>query len=138
VNDKNTFKRLRDPTLLDPLKKLLKIKTWGSKWKKQIDKTSWQWANANIDKESFTLLKQIVHITKEDVEDYHLVMFTHAMDFFQERASLKKSIPEHFFMSLLNGLLTEDLVTLGNFLSTKFMELSRQLYATPGKRAWVP
>ncbi len=24
----------RDPTLLDPLKNLLKIKTWGTKWKK--------------------------------------------------------------------------------------------------------
>jgi hypothetical protein len=41
-----------------------------------------QWANAKIDKESFTLLKQIVNIAKEDMEDYHWVMFTHAMDFF--------------------------------------------------------
>jgi hypothetical protein len=29
-------------------------------------------------------------------------MFTHAMDFFQECASLKKPIPEHFFTSLLS------------------------------------
>jgi hypothetical protein len=28
------------PTLLKPLKQLLEIKTWGSKWKKQIDKTN--------------------------------------------------------------------------------------------------
>jgi hypothetical protein len=90
---KTPLKDPRDPTLLDPFKQLLEIKTWGSKWKKQMDKTSWQWANANIDKESLTLFKQIVNITKEDMEDYHLVMFTHAMDFFQERASLKKSIP---------------------------------------------
>jgi hypothetical protein len=49
--------------------------------------------NAKIDKESLTLLKQTINITKEDMEDYHWVMFTHAMDFFQERASLKKLIP---------------------------------------------
>ncbi len=30
----------RNPTLLDPLKQLLEIKTWGSKWKKKIDKTN--------------------------------------------------------------------------------------------------
>jgi hypothetical protein len=30
----------RDPTLLDPLKQLLKIKTWRSNGKKQIDKTN--------------------------------------------------------------------------------------------------
>jgi len=49
--------------------------------------------NAKIDKESPTLLKQTINITKEDMEDYHWVMFTHAMDFFQEWASLKKLIP---------------------------------------------
>jgi hypothetical protein len=38
-------------------------------------------------------LKQFVNIPKEDVEDYHWAMFTHAMDFFKERASLKKPIP---------------------------------------------
>jgi hypothetical protein len=46
---------------------------------------------------------------------------------------IKKSIPKHFFISLL-----KDLVTLGNFLSTKFMEPNRQLYVTPSKQAWVP
>jgi hypothetical protein len=29
----------RDPTLLKPLNNLLKIKTWGTKWKRHIDKT---------------------------------------------------------------------------------------------------
>jgi len=60
-------------------------------------------------------------------------MFAHAMDFFQEWPSLEKSILEHFFTSLLKDLSTKDLVTLGNLLSTKFMEPSRQLYATLGK-----
>jgi hypothetical protein len=40
--------------------------------------------NAKIDKESLALLKEIINILKEDMEDYHWVMFTHAMDFFQE------------------------------------------------------
>jgi hypothetical protein len=38
-------------------------------------------------------------------------MFTHAMDFFQEWASLKKSIPEHLFTRLLKDLLMKDFVT---------------------------
>jgi hypothetical protein len=49
------------------------------------------------------LLKQIVNITKEDMEDYHWAMFTHAMDFFQEWASLKKLTPKHFFCKLIEG-----------------------------------
>ncbi len=39
------------------------------------------------------------------------------MDFLKEHTSLKKSIPWHFFTSLLNALLIEDLVTVGNLLS---------------------
>jgi hypothetical protein len=86
----------RNPTQLNPLKHLLEIRTWGTKWKREIDKTNewvaWQWANVKINKENFALLKQIVNILKEDMEDYHWAMFTHAMDFFQECANLKKSI----------------------------------------------
>jgi hypothetical protein len=33
------------------------------------------------------------------MEDYHLAMFTHAMEFFQEWASLKKSIPKYFLQA---------------------------------------
>jgi hypothetical protein len=35
-----------------------------------------------MNNESLAILKQIVNIPKEDMEDYHWVMFTHAMDFF--------------------------------------------------------
>jgi hypothetical protein len=56
------------------------------------------------------------------MDNYNLAMFTHGMDFFRERASLKKPTPKHFFISLLNNLSTKDLVTLGNLLSTKFMK----------------
>jgi hypothetical protein len=86
---------------------------------------AWQWASAKINKKILTLFKQTINITKEDMEDYHHAMFTHAMDFFQERVSLKKPIPKHFFMNLLKDLSTKDLVTLGNLLSTKFMEPNR-------------
>jgi hypothetical protein len=60
---------------------------------------------------------------------YNLVMFTHAMDFFKECVSLKKLFPKHFFTSLLNNLLIEDVVMLGDLRSTEFMKPQRQLYA---------
>ncbi len=50
-----------------------------------------------IDKKILALFKEIVNILKEYMEDYHLAMFTHVMDLFQEHASLKKPILEHFF-----------------------------------------
>jgi hypothetical protein len=95
--------------------------------KRKIDKTiewmAWRWANAKINKESLALLKETINIPKEDIENYHWVMFTHAMKLFQACASLKKPIPKHFFTSLLHDLLMEDLVSLGNRLSTKLRNL---------------
>jgi hypothetical protein len=99
---------------------------------------AWRWANANIDKESLALLKQTKNISKEDMEDYNWAMFTHAMNFIKERMSLKKLIPKHFFINLLSNLSTEDLVTLGNLLSAKFMKPRKHFYATPSRRTWVP
>jgi hypothetical protein len=55
-------------------------------------------------------MRQSVNISKDDMEDYNLAMFTHVMDLFKERASLKKLILEHFFISLLNNLSIEDLL----------------------------
>jgi hypothetical protein len=40
-----------------------------------------------IDKKSLALVKETTNILKEDMEDYHYMMFTHAMEFFQERAN---------------------------------------------------
>jgi hypothetical protein len=48
----------------------------------------------NINKENIALFKHVVHISKEDMKYYNLVMFTHAMDFFKQHASLKKSFRE--------------------------------------------
>jgi hypothetical protein len=86
-----------------------------------------------MNNESLAILKQIVNIPKEDMEDYHWVMFTHAMDFFYKCASLKRPILEHFFTSLLSNFSIKDLITLGNLLSTEFMKPRRRLYATLGR-----
>jgi hypothetical protein len=66
-------------------------------------------------------MKQSVNISRDDMEDYNLAMFTHAMDFFKKCASFKKPIPKNFFTSLLNKLLTKDLLKIGNLLSIEFM-----------------
>jgi hypothetical protein len=63
------------------------------------------------------------------MKDYNLLMFTRDMDFFKERVSLKKLFPKYSFTSLLNNFLIEDVVMLGNLLSTEFMKLQKQLYA---------
>jgi hypothetical protein len=92
-----------DDIHLFPLKHLLQLKTWVTKWKRKFDKTNewvaWQWVNEKIEKEIFAILKQSINIPKDNMEDYHWVMFTHTMDFFKECASLKKPIPQHFFTS---------------------------------------
>jgi hypothetical protein len=99
---------------------------------------AWRWANVKIDKENIVLFKQNVHISKEDMEDNNLAMFTHTMDFFKEHTNFKKLIPKHYFKSLLSDLLTKDLVTLHNLFSTEFMKPKRWFYAIPDRRAWVP
>jgi hypothetical protein len=57
---KRLFEYPRDNIKLNPFKHLLKIRTWGLKWKGVIDKTvewvAWQWANAKIDKESLSII----------------------------------------------------------------------------------
>ncbi len=36
-------------------------------------------------RKSFHVLKQTINISKEDMEDYNLAMYTHVMDFFKEQ-----------------------------------------------------
>jgi hypothetical protein len=67
---------------------------------------------------SFHVLKQTINISKEDVEDYNVAMYTHVMDFFKEQTNFLKLILTYFFTCLVNNLSTKDLVTLGNLLST--------------------
>jgi hypothetical protein len=114
-------------TKINPFQHSFKIRIWGTKWKRVFDKIDeWaarRWANAKVNKENISIFKQIVNISKEDMEDYNLAMFTHAMDFFKERVNFKKLALKHFFTSLLNNMSTKDLVTLGNLLSIEFMKL---------------
>jgi hypothetical protein len=65
------------------------------------------------------------------MENYNLAMFTDATNFFKDCMGLKKPTLEHFFTNLLSNLLIEDLVMLGNLLSTKFMRPQQKLYVTP-------
>jgi hypothetical protein len=60
----------------------------------------WQWANAKIDKENLALLKQIVNILREDMEEYHWAMFTRAMDFL-EMHKFEKVDSKTFFHKLI-------------------------------------
>jgi hypothetical protein len=57
---------------------------------------AWRWVNTKIDEKNLALLKQIIHISKENMEDYNLAMFTHAMDFFKEHTSLKNQFQNIF------------------------------------------
>jgi hypothetical protein len=43
-------------------------------------------------------------------------------NFFKGTCKFEKPIPKHFSTSLFNNLSIEDLVTLGNLLSTKFLK----------------
>jgi hypothetical protein len=53
--------------------------------------------------------------------------------FLPRMSKFEKANSKTFFTNLLKDLSTKDLITLGNFLSTEFMEPSRQLYTTLGK-----
>jgi hypothetical protein len=54
-----------------------------------MEKSNWQnsgmggmvWVNVKMDKNSLSIMKQSVNISKDDMKDYNLAMFTHAMDF---------------------------------------------------------
>jgi hypothetical protein len=75
---------------------LLKIKTWGTKWKKSINKTNewatWRWANAKIDKKKFcNTLKNCKH-SKGGYGKLPLGNVSLAIHFFKECTTLKKSI----------------------------------------------
>jgi len=58
-------------------------------------------------------------------------------NFWKQCASLIKSLPKHYFTSLLKDLSNEDLVTLCELLAIEIAKLKRRLYATRGKWAWV-
>jgi hypothetical protein len=77
------------------------------------------------------ILHWTINIPKKDMEDYHWAMFTHAMDFFQECASLKKLILEHLLTNLLNWFVNKGF----GFPWQPPIKPSKQLYVTSGKWA---
>jgi hypothetical protein len=105
---------------------LLETITWGTKWKRAFEKTiewaTWWWANAKIEKESLALFKLTINISKEDLEDYNWVMFTHAMDFFKEYTNLKKPISKSFFHKLIKQFVDKGLGNLWEFAINRIHE----------------
>jgi hypothetical protein len=53
--------------------------------------------HAKIDKESLTLLKQTIHISKEDMEDYNLAMFYTCHRFLQRTCKFEETNSKTFF-----------------------------------------
>jgi len=115
---------------------------WGLEWKK----TNWQnkWMGdmvkgecKNWQRKSYITQTNYKHyeggygrLPLGDVYTWH--------GFLSRTCKFEKIDSITFFTSLLKDLSTEDLVTLGNLLSTKFLELNIRFYATPCKWAWVP
>jgi hypothetical protein len=77
--------------LASPLPTFIRNQNMGNKMVKGNWQNKWmggmRWANAKIDWEN--LFKHNVNISKDDMEDYNWMMFTHAMDVFKKCASLK-------------------------------------------------
>jgi hypothetical protein len=52
----------KNDTKLDPFRHLVEFITWGTKWKRVIEKidewAAWWWANANIDPKNLALLNK--------------------------------------------------------------------------------
>jgi hypothetical protein len=140
-NDKNTIAISKRSHLVRPPQIVARNQNMGSKWK-----TNWQnkWIGGMAmgkceywQRKSYIAQTNCKH-SKRGYGKLPLDDVYTCMDFLWEHESLKKLIPKHYFTSLLKDLSMGDLVTLGNLLSTKFMEPSRRLYATPSRRAWVP
>jgi hypothetical protein len=72
------------------------------------------------------------------MKDYHCTMFKHVMKFLKPLANLKLPLSKHYFTNFLKDLSTQNLVNLCKLLATKIAKLLKKLYATLGKRAWIP
>jgi hypothetical protein len=83
---------------------LLEIKTWGTKWKMAIDKidewAAWQWANANINKKSFALLKTNCKHSKGGYGRLPLGNVYTCHGFFQRTRKFEKNDSRTFFHEL--------------------------------------
>jgi hypothetical protein len=64
-------------------------------------------------------LRQNPQSITQDLKNYHWMMFRHMMEFLKQCTSLKKPLPEHYFISLFKDLSNKDLVTLCGLLTTE-------------------
>ncbi len=60
-------------------------------------------------------MRQNVNISKDDMEDYSLAMFTHAMDFSKEKCEFYKVDPNAFFHKLIERIVNKRLVNTWEF-----------------------
>jgi hypothetical protein len=99
----------------------------------------WQWANAKMKKQSPYITKKRSRPNsqpiKQDIKNYHWVMFKHIMEFLNQRASLKKSLPKYYFTSILKELSTKNLITFCELLAKEIAKPQQRLYATPCKQS---
>ncbi len=140
---KKSLEYPRNDTRLVPLQHLLENITWGTKWKRAIEKTNewatWWRANAKIDKKKSCIIQINYKHFQRGYEGLYIGQCLHMQWTFSKNVQIWRSqFPKHFFTSLLNNLSIKDLVTFGNLLSTKFMKPWWWLYATLSKQAWVP
>jgi hypothetical protein len=68
-------------------------------------------------------MRQSVNISKGDMEDYKLAMFTHAMEFFKE-CEFKKVDSKAFFHKLIERFVNKRLVNTWEFIIHKIHESS--------------
>ncbi len=60
------------------------------------------------------------------------------MEFLKQCTSLEKPFLKHYFTNFLKDLSNKNLVALCGLLTTKIGKPKTKLYATLGRRAWVP
>jgi hypothetical protein len=60
------------------------------------------------------------------------------VEFLKQLASLKNSLPKHYFINFQKDLSNKNLVALCELLTTKIGKPQRKLYAIRGMKAWVP
>ncbi len=68
-----------------------------------------------MDKKSF-IMRQSANISKDDMEDYNLAMFTHAMDFLHMQCEFKEVNSKAFFHKLIERFVNKRLANTWEFV----------------------
>ncbi len=104
-----------------------------------MEKNNWQnrWMGEykDIQKNNLTLLKQNINILKEDMEECHWAMFTHAMDFFKEHTSMKNTNSKTSFHKFIQWFVNRRFSNPWELTINIIHETQKQLYVTLSKQA---